>query len=192
MKTIAIFGDSVAAGVYHKQVKHELDRFLKIELDARGYAEYVIQNFGIRGATTAVGLMYVEETAMARPDLTIVNIGVNDAVKVRDNLAEYMDNLTKIVQTLKKSGTQLILLGPSYVDGKVRKTANQATIESYDHGAKQVAKLEAVPFVDVYQEMGMLQEKERFLQADGLHPSLFGYHLLAMLIADMIDKKQLL
>lgn len=188
MKTIAIFGDSVAAGRFHDEIQHKLDEFLKIELDARGYRDYLIKNFGELGASTETAVKKVDETAAVKPALTVVNIGINDAINIRDNQKTYAANLTKIIETLKSAGSKIIVMGPSYVDSARKPQADQKILQEYAQICREIAEKEHVPFVDVYDTMTSFIDKNKFLQPDGLHPSLFGYHLLAVLIADQMDQ----
>jgi acyl-CoA thioesterase-1 len=105
---IVSFGDSLTAG-YGTEAGQTYPDYLQAELDSRGY-KYRVVNAGISGNTTKDGLERVNNIIAMKPAVVIVEFGGNDGLRglrIEDTRA----NLDKILQSLKSSGTKIVLAG---------------------------------------------------------------------------------
>lgn len=187
MKKIVLFGDSIAAGVIDGNPSSVLDNFILDDLKKKNNEEFAIVNLGQKGNGTLEAKDRVEEAEAENPDFVVVNVGVNDAINIKNNIYEYHKNLVEIFKKFPKK--KIIFLGISYVDSSTKKQADQEIIQVYIQVAKDLAKYIGIKYIDVYYYMTFFVSPETFLQKDGLHPSIEGYHLLSNLIVDSINER---
>jgi acyl-CoA thioesterase-1 len=105
---IVCFGDSLTAG-YGTEFDKSYPDYLQADLDAKGY-HYRVVNEGISGNTTKDGVERVNDIVAMKPAIVVVEFGGNDGLRglrIEDSRA----NLDKIVDTLKTSGTKVVLAG---------------------------------------------------------------------------------
>jgi acyl-CoA thioesterase I len=105
---IVAFGDSLTAG-YGTEAGQTYPDYLQADLDARGY-KYRVVNAGISGNTTKDGVERVNRIVAMKPAVVIVEFGGNDGLRglrIEDTRA----NLDKILDTLKASGTKVVVTG---------------------------------------------------------------------------------
>lgn len=106
--TILAFGDSLTAG-YGLNGQDSFPSRLETALRESGYDVRVI-NGGVSGDTTAGGLARLDWLMQERPDLVIVELGANDALRGLDP-AMTRRNLDAIVTGIKKQGARVLLAG---------------------------------------------------------------------------------
>lgn len=106
--TILAFGDSLTAG-FGVEEADSYPAQLQAKLSADGHRVEVI-NGGISGETTSAALSRVDWMLGTRPDIVIVEIGANDALR-GVNLELTADNLDQIVQKFTESGAVVIVAG---------------------------------------------------------------------------------
>jgi acyl-CoA thioesterase I len=118
---IVAFGDSLTAGLGTEAGQTYPD-YLQSDLDAQGY-KYRVVNAGISGNTTKDGVERVNSIVAMKPAVVIVEFGGNDGLRglrIEDTRA----NLDKILETLKSSGTRVVLTGitlpPNYGPDYIR------------------------------------------------------------------------
>lgn len=105
---VVCFGDSLTAG-YGTEAGQTYPDYLQAKLDSSGY-KYRVVNAGISGNTTKDGLERVNNIIAMKPAAVIVEFGGNDGLRglrIEDTRA----NLDKILQSLKSSGTKIVLAG---------------------------------------------------------------------------------
>jgi acyl-CoA thioesterase-1 len=106
--TILVLGDSLTAG-------HGLDGRdafpSRLEAALRDVALDVrVINGGVSGDTTAGGLARLDWSMRDKPDLVIVELGANDALRGLDPAATYR-NLDRIVARIRARGARVLLAG---------------------------------------------------------------------------------
>ncbi|MCB9812217.1 arylesterase [Candidatus Nomurabacteria bacterium] len=101
--TIVIFGDSLAAGVGAAEGGDIASRLTT----ALGRP---ILNLGVPGDTTADGLARIEELLAADPQVVILLLGGNDALK-QVPVEDIFANLTRIITRIQAVGAAVILVG---------------------------------------------------------------------------------
>src|SRR5690242_690823 len=105
---ILVFGDSIAAGFGLPQ-QEAFPARLEAKLRADGLAVHVI-NAGKSGDTTADGLARLGWSLAEKPDLVILELGANDALRGLDPAA-VRANLDAILARLKAAGVAVLIAG---------------------------------------------------------------------------------
>jgi lysophospholipase L1-like esterase len=208
--TIIAFGDSTTAPrgelvVYAQVLQKELP------IPAR------VINAGVGGNTTEQARARFEKDVLARkPALVVIQLGINDAsVDVwkkppatgpRVELDRYEANLRHFVQTLKGRGARVIVMTPNALRWTDTMKARygkppyrpddpdglNVLLKRYADAAREVARAEGVPLVDVYaafeahgKEKGHTVDE---LLLDGIHPNEKGHRLVADLLLARIPE----
>ena len=161
---VLVLGDSLAAG-YGLEEGESFPVQLEKRLQAAGYDVDVI-NAGVSGDTTAGGLARIEWTLADRPEIVIVELGGNDALRGL-NPELIHANLDKILTRLEEAECRIILagmlaprnLGPEYYT-------------KFDRIYPDLAKQHDVLFYPFFLE-GVATD-HKLNQADGVHPNAAG------------------
>ena len=107
-RVIVAFGDSLTAGL-GVTPEDSYPARLQARLRSEGYA-YRVVNAGASGDTTAGGLRRVDWALKNKPDIAIVALGANDALRGQD-LASVRANLDAIVARFQKAGVRVLVAG---------------------------------------------------------------------------------
>lgn len=173
---IVALGDSLTDGwMAEKGYIDFLHEMLKERYPA---ATVIFINRGIPGDTAEGGLRRLKtEVIDAAPDLVFVQFGLNDAFTGCPPKL-YGATLTRIVERLRQETTAEVLLLTSVALGNPQE---DALAETYYEQVEQVARELGVPLARVHawwkeQRGGNF---EGLLQADLVHPTSAGYHLMA-------------
>jgi acyl-CoA thioesterase-1 len=105
---LAILGDSLAAG-YGVSPAQAMPARLEAALKKAGRNVTVV-NHGVSGDTTAGGLQRVDWMLADKPDIVMVELGANDALRATDP-AVTEKNLDAIITRLKEAGVAVWLAG---------------------------------------------------------------------------------
>lgn len=105
---VAILGDSLTAG-YGLPAHEAFPARLEAALRQQGRNVRVI-NAGVSGDTSAGGLARLDWTLGDRPDLLVVELGSNDALRALDP-RQTEANLDAIITRAKASGSRVLLAG---------------------------------------------------------------------------------
>ena len=165
---IVAFGDSLTAGL-GVTPDESYPAQLQARLRAEGYA-YRVVNAGASGDTTAGGLRRVDWALKNKPDIVIVALGANDALRGQD-LASVRSNLDAIVARFQKGGARVLLAGMEVPP---------------NYGARYAADFRRV-YVEVARKRGAafmpflldgVAGSPTLNQADGIHPTAEGYRIV--------------
>ena len=165
---IVAFGDSLTAGL-GVTPDESYPAQLQARLRADGYS-YRVVNAGSSGDTTAGGLRRVDWALKNKPDIVIVALGANDAMRGQD-LASVRSNLDGIVARFQKAGARVLLAGMEVPP---------------NYGARYAADFRRV-YVEVARKRGAalmpfllagVAGDPRLNQADGIHPTAEGYRIV--------------
>lgn len=179
---ILAFGDSLVAG-YGLPATDSFVAQLERALAAAGISAEVIDG-GVSGDTTAGGLARLDWSLAEEPDLVLLELGANDALRGLDP-AETRANLEAILTRLGERGIPVLLagmyappnLGPDYA-------------EAFNRLYPELAERHGVPLYPFFLD-GVAMEPS-LNQPDGIHPNAAGVaviverllpHLLAALEA---------
>ena len=175
---LAILGDSLAAG-YGVKPGQSVPARLEAALKAQGRNVTVI-NHGVSGDTTAGGLDRVDWMLADKPDIVMVELGANDALRGLDPVAVER-NLDAIIAKLKTAGVTVWLagmlaprnFGPEYA-------------QQFDGLYKRLAEKYNVPLYPFFLD-GVAQDVA-LNQADGLHPNPKGVDIIVERLLPFVTK----
>ena len=167
-RIVVAFGDSLTAGL-GVMPDESYPAQLQARLRADGYA-YRVVNAGASGDTTAGGLRRVDWALKNKPDVVIVALGANDAMRGQD-LASVRANLDGIVVRFQKAGARVLVAGMEVPP---------------NYGARYAADFRRL-YVEVARKRGAafmpflldgVAGDPRLNQGDGIHPTAEGYRIV--------------
>jgi acyl-CoA thioesterase-1 len=175
---IAMLGDSLTAG-YGVKPEQAIPVRLEAALKKEG-RDVTILNHGVSGDTSAGGIDRLDWMLGDKPDIVMVELGANDALRAVDP-ATTERNLDTIISKLKEAKVTVWLigmmaprnLGPEYVaafDGLYRKLADKYHVPLY-------------PFI-----LDGVAQDATLNQADGLHPNPEGVDVVVKHLLPFVTK----
>jgi acyl-CoA thioesterase-1 len=175
---IVAFGDSIAAG-FGLPPDAAFPARLQVKLQDQGIAARIV-NAGVSGDTTAGGVARLDWTLADKPDIVILELGANDALRGIDP-ATVRANLETMIAKVQASGANLLLFGmrapPNWGEDYQR---------AFDRIYPELATAHNVPLVPFFLE-GVAMDPQ-LNQADGLHPNEKGVAVMVDHIAPMVAK----
>ena len=172
------FGDSLTAG-YGLPTGQAFPARLEAWLHQQGIEARVV-NAGVSGDTTAGGLARLDWGLADKPDLVILALGANDALRGIEP-SSVRENLDKMIGKIEASGAKVLLLGM---------LAPPNWGEEYRHAFDQIfpelARIHHLPLYPFFLE-GVAMKPE-LNQTDGLHPNERGVAVLVDRIAPVVAR----
>lgn len=163
---IMALGDSLTEGLGVDE-DHNYPAILQRQLHAAGFTDIQVVNAGLSGETSTGLVNRLDWVMQLKPDLTILNIGANDAMRGLD-LAITEHNIRTIIKTLQKNNSDVILAGMQIYDNLGR---------DYVRGFKdiypRIAEDLNIPFIPFF--LAGVAGQPDYNQADGIHPNQAGY-----------------
>ena len=138
---------------------------LEVALTSEGYAVRVL-NSGNSGDTTAAGLARVDWALADEPDLAIVELGANDALRGLDPAVTY-ENLDAILAKFSEAGVAVLLAGML----APRNLGNDYA-EEFDSVFPRLAEKHQVPLYPFFLDGVALDPALN--QRDAIHPNAKG------------------
>ena len=167
-RVIVAFGDSLTAG-QGVAPDQSYPALLASKLRTEGYS-YRVVNAGVSGDTTAGGLRRVDWALKSKPDIVLLELGTNDAFRGQD-LDRMRANLDAMVTRFEAGGARVLLLGmrlpPNYGGGYAAR---------FEKAYAEVAERRKLAFMPFF--LDGVGAVVRLNQADGIHPTAEGYHLV--------------
>jgi acyl-CoA thioesterase-1 len=164
-KIIVAFGDSLTAG-YGVPINNSYPSLLENKLEENGL-NYKVINLGISGDTTFDGLFRFSSVIKLNPELVILTLGANDALRSLSPI-EAKNNLMKMIEQLIEHKIK-ILLGGMYSPPEHGREYNNI----FDSIYPELAKKYNLPLIPFFLEGVVLNPQ--FSLNDGLHPNAEGY-----------------
>ena len=167
-RVIVAFGDSLTSGL-GVPADQTYPALLGERLRREGYG-YKVVNAGVSGDTTAGGLRRVDWALRLKPDIVILELGVNDALRGQ-NLASVRANLDQLVTRFQAAGTRVLVAG-------MRLPPNYGTpyADDFYRLFAEVARVRNAPYLPFFLEgVGAIP---RLNQPDGIHPTAEGYAIV--------------
>ena len=167
-RTIVAFGDSLTAGL-GVPAEESYPARLQARLGAEGY-HYRVVNAGVSGDTTAGGLRRVDWALRLRPDIVIVELGTNDALRGQD-LSAVRTNLDQLVARFQSAGARVLIAG-------MRLPLNYGDRygAEFQRLFETVAKQRGAALMPFF--LDGVGGDPRLNQLDGIHPTAEGYRLI--------------
>jgi len=167
-RVIVAFGDSLTAGL-GVTLEDSYPARLQARLRAEGYA-YRVVNAGASGDTTAGGLRRVDWALKNKPDIVIVALGANDALRAQD-LASVRANLDAIIARFQKAGARVLLIGMEVPPNYGARYASD-----FRKVYTEVAHKRNVAFMPFL--LDGVAGNPTLNQPDGIHPTAEGYRIV--------------
>jgi len=175
---LAVLGDSLAAG-YGVSPRDAFPARLEAALKKEGRNVTVI-NHGVSGDTTAGGLERVDWMLGDKPDIVLVELGANDALRALDP-AEAERNLDAIITRLEKAGVTVWLAGMLAPRNFGPEYARQ-----FDGIYKRLADKHGIPLYPFFLD-GVAQDPA-LNQPDGIHPNPKGVDVIVERILPFVTR----
>jgi acyl-CoA thioesterase-1 len=175
---LAILGDSLAAG-YGVSPAEAMPARLEAALRKQGRNVTVI-NHGVSGDTTAGGLERLDWMLADKPDIVLVELGANDALRATDP-ATTERNLDAIIGKLKAAGVTVWLAGMMAPRNYGPEYAKQ-----FDGVYQRLADKHDVPLYAFFLD-GVAQDPA-LNQGDGIHPNAKGVDVIVERILPFVTK----
>ena len=177
-KTILALGDSLTAG-FGLNGSDSFPSRLQMALRAAGHKVRVI-NGGVSGDTTAGGLARLDWLMQDRPDLVIVELGGNDALRGLAP-AGTRRNLDGIIKRIKEKGAKVVLAGML-----APPNMGKAYTDAFNPIFPDLARSHNVPLYAFFLD-GVIQEPALMLP-DGLHPNAKGVAVIVERILPIVSQ----
>jgi acyl-CoA thioesterase I len=175
---ILALGDSLTAG-FGLPTGEGFTARLEARLKADG-ADARIANGGVSGDTSTGGLARLDWALADHPDVVLLELGANDALRGIDPKLTY-DNLDKILARLKESGAKVLLLG-------MRAPPNWGRDyqQEFDAIYPRLAQKYAVPLYPFF--LDGVATDPALNQEDGIHPNPAGVAVIVSRIAPYVER----
>jgi acyl-CoA thioesterase-1 len=175
---ILAFGDSLTAGL-GLPAEGTFPSRLEARLRAEGVGAHVV-NAGVSGDTTAGGLARLDWALADKPEIVILELGANDALRGIDPTI-VRANLDAMIGKIQASGAKLLLMG-------MRAPPNLG--EEYQHEFERIypelARARGVTLYPFFLEGVAMDPKLN--QPDGIHPNERGVAALVERIAPIVAR----
>ncbi|WP_405296617.1 GDSL-type esterase/lipase family protein [Algibacter sp. Ld11] len=172
-------------------------------------------NAGVGGNTTVNLLSRLEKDVLSeKPDLVILMVGTNDMVNSRKMISykTYRKNLKKLVKSIKKNGSDMLLMSSPRVDSVYLYERHNKALFTHAPNEKlnktreivsKIARKKKVHFLDIYQAFSDLNlpkhNEDLFIRnamnsnaRDGVHPTALGYRFIGELVFQYLKNNKLL
>ena len=176
--TVLAFGDSLFAG-YGLPPGDSFPAQLERALKADGREIRVI-NAGVSGDTTADGVARLDWSLAEKPDLVVLELGANDALRGLDP-ARARANLDQLLARLKAAGLPVLLVGML-----APRNLGPAYAAQFDPIYPELARKYGVPLYPFVLEGVALDPN--LIQADGMHPNAKGVAIMVKRMLPMVEQ----
>ncbi|MCM4156959.1 GDSL-type esterase/lipase family protein [Gramella sp. AN32] len=177
--------------------------------------EKSVINAGIGGNTTQDLLKRIDKDVLAKsPDLVILMVGTNDMLNSKKMIdyPTYTSNLKSLINKIKDSGSELLLMNPIPADSAYLflrhdkslfpETPNQK-IDKAGKIVKELARQNKLYFYDLNAEFKalhipqhnqdlLIQNEKNSRKKDGVHPTALGYRFIAQHVYQFLVENNLL
>lgn len=175
---ILALGDSLTAG-FGLAPQEAFPARLQAKLGAAGIDAQVV-NGGVSGDTSTGGLARLDWALADHPDVVLVELGANDALRGIDPRLTYA-NLDKILTRVQAAGAKVMLLG-------MRAPPNWGQLykAQFDAIFPDLAAKHHVPLYPFFLDGVALDPALN--QSDGMHPTAKGADIIAERIAPLVER----
>lgn len=175
---VAVFGDSLTAG-YRLQPEEAFPARLERKLKEVGFSNVSVINMSVPNDTTAGGLDRLHDLELQHPDIVIIELGTNDAMRgIQVKLIQ--QNLETMVEKLKPLNAYVVLIG-----ARPPASLGADYAAQLDKAYRNIAQHYKLPFYPFVLEGVMGQQNLNL--ADGLHPNAKGVDVMVSRIYPLVD-----
>ena len=167
--TILALGDSLTEGL-GVDPNDNYPAQLEAQLKQKGYSHVKVINSGLSGETSTGLVNRLDWVAQTQPDITILTIGANDAIRGID-VATVEANIRTAVKRLQDNGSEVILGGMQIYDN-LGSDYVQAFAAIYPRVAADM-DVTLIPFF-----LDNVGGDPKLNQADAIHPTKEGYKII--------------
>ena len=167
--TVLALGDSLTEGL---GVAND-DNYpaqLQASLQQMGYKNVEVVNSGLSGETSTGLVNRIDWVLQTQPDITILTIGANDAIRGLD-IATIEANIRTAVKKLQDNGSEVILGGMQIYDN-----LGNDYVKSFSAIYPRVAEDMNVPLIPFF--LNGVGGDAKLNQADAIHPTKEGYTII--------------
>lgn len=175
---ILVFGDSLVSG-YGVRDSESFPAVLGQRLAADGY-DIVVANAGVPGNTTAMGLARAAQAVAGKPDLVILELGINDLLNDAP-LRATRNNLQRLIRRFRAAGARVILAG-MIADNRRGAIYKQGLDALYP----ALAAKYALPLYPYF--LDGVANDPRLTQEGGLHPNAEGVRVIVARFAPLVEQ----
>jgi acyl-CoA thioesterase-1 len=183
---VSVAGDSLALGIGASDSSRgfAFDLFRRIDAERPGSE---VTNLAIGGTTAAdVERLEVPRLAATQPDVVLLEVGANDAVR-RRSAASFSRDFSSLVRALHRAvprATVIVFNVPDIAVSPIFESASKPKLHrlvaSYNETVKTVARVIGAPIVDLFTISDRAKhDADRFFSADLFHPSDAGHEAIA-------------
>lgn len=166
---ILAIGDSLTEGLnVNKDANYPAQ--LQQALHQLGYEQVKVVNSGLSGETSNGLKNRLDWVLQIKPDLTILNIGANDAIRGLP-LDLTTANINNIIERIKATGSDVVLAGMEIYDN-----LGPEYVEGFKSIYPKMADEHQVPLIPFFLEH--VAGDAQYNQADMIHPTAEGYTLI--------------
>lgn len=167
--TILALGDSLTEGL-GVNPEDTYPAQLEAKLKEMGYENVDVVNSGLSGETSTGLVNRLDWVTQTKPDITILTIGANDAIRGLD-VATVEKNIRTAVKHLQDNGSEVILGGMQIYDN-----LGNDYVKSFSAIYPRIAKDMNIKMIPFFLE-GVGGDPE-LNQADAIHPTREGYTII--------------
>lgn len=167
--TILALGDSLTEGL-GVDADDNYPAQLEAKLKQMGYTNVDVVNSGLSGETSTGLINRLDWVSQTKPDITILTIGANDAIRGLD-VATVEGNIRTAVKHLQDNGSEVILSGMQIYDN-----LGSDYVKSFAAIYPRVAKDMNVTLIPFFLEG--VGGDPALNQADAIHPTKKGYTII--------------
>lgn len=164
-RVITAYGDSLTAG-YGLLADQSYPSLLQKKLIKEGY-KYNVVNAGLSGDTTQAGLSRINWVLKTNPEIVILELGANDALRgmSTDNAKK---NLESIIEKLQSKKIKILLAGMN-----APRNLGEEYYKRFDSIYPELSKKYKIPLIPFFLN-GVALDRNLTID-DGLHPNAKGY-----------------
>lgn len=167
--TILAIGDSLTEGL-NVNKDNNYPALLEQSLHDLGFDNIKVVNSGLSGETSSGLKNRLDWVLQIKPDLTILNIGANDAMRGLP-LELTTKNINDIIESVKHNGSDLIIAGMQIYDN-----LGQEYVKGFKDIYPTMANKHQLPMIPFFLEH--VAGNARLNQADMIHPTAEGYAVI--------------
>lgn len=175
---IIVFGDSLTSG-YQLQQEEAFPTKLDRKLREIGYQNIEMLNMSLAGETTTGGLERLNAVISKRPDIVVLELGGNDAMR-GINSALIHRNLATIISKLQAEKIYVVLMGV-----QAPPSMGLAYAQQIDAVYRALAEFYAIPIY--LNALEGISERPEYTLADGLHPNAKGVDIMVEGMYRLVD-----